>query len=541
MTVSSGLVIGIVALKKNAVFQDDLVKKLSGVNLVTRAIHKAKECGGGGAEIILFTDSEEIRDIGRRASVHVEMNRLWSCDAAGISEDLLETVLRQTAFGKCMLLISPYTPLMEISVLQSALQLAQTTTADIVVPVFKQLGKPYKEGVRSLRATLQRAEDAELEVESSAFLILNPRQKMLSVDEALTVQSFELPPDILEIRSLRDWWVCEKLLGRKRIVFRVIGDNDVGMGHIYRSLALAHELTDHEILFVTDKRSEAAVNELAGYDYWLGIFDAEEIVEEIARLQPHLVVNDILNSAVRDVVGLKEQGIAVVNFEDLGPGAMFADCVINELYDQPQHDRCNTYWGHEFFFVREEFERAQPQTFSSEVNEILLTFGGIDQHDLTGKVVGRIAEFCLQREIKISIVVGPGYRHFEQLQQTVNDMPLVSVTHATGVISSFMERAQLAVTSNGRTVYELAHMSIPAVVVSQHDREQTHHFGREDNGFVPVGVYQGDDTIDVIAQSIERLVEDARFREEMYQRMRVFGFLENKQRVLKLIETRLLD
>ena len=40
---------------------------------------------------------------------------------------------------------------------------------------------------------------------------------------------------------------------KKRIVFRVIGNKRVGMGHVYRSLSLAHELHEHEIFFVIDR------------------------------------------------------------------------------------------------------------------------------------------------------------------------------------------------------------------------------------------------------------------------------------------------
>ena len=44
-----------------------------------------------------------------------------------------------------------------------------------------------------------------------------------------------------------------------------------------------------------------------------------------------------------------------------------------------------------------------------------------------------------------------------------------------------MEQSQLAIVSNGRTLYELAHMNIPAIVLSQHKRESTHSFAYEEN------------------------------------------------------------
>ena len=38
----------------------------------------------------------------------------------------------------------------------------------------------------------------------------------------------------------------------KRIIFWIIGNQEVGLGHIYRAVTLALELRNHEVLFVTD-------------------------------------------------------------------------------------------------------------------------------------------------------------------------------------------------------------------------------------------------------------------------------------------------
>ena len=87
-------------------------------------------------------------------------------------------------------------------------------------------------------------------------------------------------------------------------------------------------------------------------------------------------------------------------------------------------------------------------------------------------------------KIFIQIVTGPGYRGFTHLEKIVSQTSGVSLTHATGVISSMMESADIAITSNGRTVYELAHMNIPGIVIPQHEREETHSFAQEQNGFI---------------------------------------------------------
>ena len=59
-------------------------------------------------------------------------------------------------------------------------------------------------------------------------------------------------------------------------------------------MSLAHEMNDHEILFVSDDESYAAVKELVTSHYRLATYPRKEIIDEIVKLEPDLVINDIL-------------------------------------------------------------------------------------------------------------------------------------------------------------------------------------------------------------------------------------------------------
>jgi len=50
----------------------------------------------------------------------------------------------------------------------------------------------------------------------------------------------------------------------------------------------------------------------------------------------------------------------------------------------------------------------------------------------------------------------------------------------------------VAISSNGRTVYELADMNIPSIIVSHHEREASHSFASLDKGFINLGVVDRD-------------------------------------------------
>jgi len=93
---------------------------------------------------------------------------------------------------------------------------------------------------------------------------------------------------------------------------------------------------------------------------------------------------------------------------------------------------------------------------------------------------------------------------------------------------------QLAISSNGRTIYELAHMHIATIVISHHQREATHSFATLERGFINLGVF--DEAIGKkIKEKFRKLVEDRYYRELLYHNIKRYNFKENKQKVVKKI------
>ena len=166
----------------------------------------------------------------------------------------------------------------------------------------------------------------------------------------------------------------------------------------------------------------------------------------------------------------------------------------------------------------------------------MVAFGGTDQHDLARKSFYITKTICDELEIFLHIVTGPGYRGYDQLKREIRGNNNVSLTHASEVISSLMEQTQVAITSNGRTVYEFAHMNIPAIVIAQHQREVTHAFASEENGFLPLGLYQEGETELILEEALKKLVLNTGYRKELYNRLLEHRFVENKDKVVSRLQ-----
>jgi len=298
-------------------------------------------------------------------------------------------------------------------------------------------------------------------------------------------------------------------------------------------LTLAHLLKEYDIKFVTDSNSEHYVGKLLGEDYEVIASHESEIVNKIIDLSPDLVVNDILNTGISDVLPLREKNISVINFEDLGAGAGYSDITINELYETPILEDENMLWGHEYFFIREEFDGTRAHQHSNTVTSVLITFGGIDVLDCTSKTFLSINDFCKKNQIKINIVTGPGYKDYQKLKDLIKNHSHVFLSHATGIISRVMENSDLAICSNGRTVYELAHMNIPSIIIPQHEREGMHEFASNKTGFIVLNKSKpgSSDMQEDIYNAFKLLIENNKYRNQLFNNMSDYNFSENRLKI----------
>jgi len=324
---------------------------------------------------------------------------------------------------------------------------------------------------------------------------------------------------------------------RMRIIIRVIASQEHGLGHVYRAMTLAEEFErlGHEVRFACGNDALGLVEQIVGVRYGV---DAGHSSDYALFAWPTLVINDILDTSEEYVEALKDAGRKVINFEDLGPGADHADLVINALFQTPQREGDHYLWGIDYFFLRDEFVQAQPSPWNNQVDNVLVSYGGTDPTDLTWKTVNAIAPYCREHKITMYIVVGPGYtveREAAVLKLLWDwGVERVFFVRETGVMAQIMSRCQLAFCSNGRTVYELAHMHVPAFVIAHHERENTHDFATRENGFANMGVYR-EGLMYEMRRFGEWAAEAADVRRECWEAMQRFDLSGNKERVARRI------
>ncbi|MDR1777492.1 MAG: NTP transferase domain-containing protein [Desulfovibrio sp.] len=519
------------AVKKNAVIPDQLVKRLAGVTLIERAIRTARAFAPG-EDVFVVTDSQEIELICARTGVECRRNSDLRFKSLDIVTELREALAELARDYEHCCILRASCPLLTWVDMEDAWKKYLRTGADSLVTV-----KSVRQRIWNVRGdTLESLFDEEEQqflVESRALIIL--RLSLLGEKRACPrIVPYFLNERAIEIQSYQDWWICERLLLRRHIVFVVAGYPAIGMGHVFRALMLAHEITDHKISFVCTRQSELAVESIARKDYKIVRQEAEPLAETVLAQRPDMVVNDILNTDIPYMTALTAAGTRCVNFEDEGPGAEAADAVINALYEGGRPGgklRC----GSEYFCLRDEFVDARRNVLREQVKTVLITFGGTDSQNFSRRVLDIVEPVCRAFGIAVRLVVGPGYAHREDMESHVRELgnPLLEFTWATNVMSRMMEGADLAICSAGRTVYELAHMRVPGIVAASHAREARHTFARPRNGFAFLGIMNR--ASDARIGKIFLAMLDYGNRARFFERQSRLDFTHNKARVVGMM------
>ncbi len=371
-------------------------------------------------------------------------------------------------------------------------------------------------------------------IETGGFLIT--RRECVSETGRIgkKVNIFEIPEDeAVDIDTYSDWVLCENILRRKKIMFRTVGKMRLGMGHIYRCLTLAYKLTGHEIVLVTDRDSDIGIEKIKESNFPLIVIDSEAEFEPVLEKErPDILVNDILDTSLEYMTMVNKYAGRVVNFEDVGPGAKYADAVINALYEKGEKLH-NEYYGSKYFCIRDEFLEEEPSEFSEKVGNVVVIFGGADPSDLTGRLYGVAKE--LHREfpdISFHFLVGFAYSHKDKIVTDEENRIFIHIDSKR--VSTYMSMADLAITSQGRTVFELASMGVPSIVLAQNEREAEHVFAGIQNGFINLGIGKEQDDSTIIS-TIKWLIMTPNVRAEMRRLQLMKDFSKGQERVIHLI------
>jgi UDP-2,4-diacetamido-2,4,6-trideoxy-beta-L-altropyranose hydrolase len=126
--------------------------------------------------------------------------------------------------------------------------------------------------------------------------------------------------------------------------------------------------------------------------------------------------------------------------------------------------------GPSFALLRPEFAalRARGRVRDGRIERILVSFGGADPPDVTGRAVVGLDGIG----VPVDVVVGAAYPHLARLRSIMADQPTTTLHVDTASIAELMDHADLAVGAAGTASWERCSLGLPAVIVRLADNQR---------------------------------------------------------------------
>jgi CMP-N-acetylneuraminic acid synthetase/spore coat polysaccharide biosynthesis predicted glycosyltransferase SpsG len=523
------------------------VRLLCGKPLIAYSIQAALSSGLID-RVVVSTEDEEIAEVSRIYGADVvERPPELARDDVTLDPVIFHAVEaieeREHRRYELVVTIQPTSPLLGKRTVDEAINVMLGSNYDTLISVTAEPHICWMVGTDKAPVPLQKERKNRQQLEpifreTGALLIC--RRDVMSKQSRIgrSVYLFEIPQEEAgDIDDYADWWVAENLLKRLNIVFRVDGSETIGLGHIYRALTLANRISNHKVSFLTDESKKLGLGKLREYNHPVFTFrDEGEFSRVLEELKPDIIVNDILDTNREYMQDLRSRGFFLVNFEDLGEGSELANVVVNAIYEHSSPPE-NHYYGYKYECLRDEFYIFPRAKVKERVENILITFGGVDENNLTLGTLHAIEKAGLE-DVDVTVVLGLGYPFRDKLRPYVDGLTKrgfnIELKQNVGIMAKHMADADLVVTSNGRTLYEVASLGTPCISISQNEREMRHLFSQICKGIMNLGM-ASNVSEDAIASALSRVIGDYHLRREMSENMLKFDLRKGIDRTLRLI------
>jgi len=318
-----------------------------------------------------------------------------------------------------------------------------------------------------------------------------------------------------------------------RIVFKTRADHAQGMGDLWGSLAIADAWSGSaEAMLILCSGDDTAADVLKRSRHR---FEMVRSTDEERRLlgefRPDVAVINQLQSPPALMALYQAHVRLVVTIDDVGEGAALADLRINVLYQTP-----GAVTDCSYIMLRREFAalHARAKPIRNTVQELLITQGGADTYGFTPRIVEAVGRLSVIRHG--TVVVGPAFRHDRQLQEALGEATVpMSVVRNTSRMAELMWNADLAITAGGLTMFELACVGTPSVVVCGERFEVETAQRLERAGVGRCLGFGGDLQPGRLGGAVEALARDPASRQAMSQRGQQLIDGQGAQRIVQLI------
>ncbi|PCI21436.1 MAG: UDP-2,4-diacetamido-2,4,6-trideoxy-beta-L-altropyranose hydrolase [Piscirickettsiaceae bacterium] len=297
-----------------------------------------------------------------------------------------------------------------------------------------------------------------------------------------------------------------------KFVIRADASLQIGTGHVMRCLTLAEALKEkgaqveficreHErnlIDFIQGKgfkvhrlsviENDLEISKITGlksknilsHAHWLGATqqqDADVCKVILKKIGPDWLIVD--HYAIDETWQMELQGTykKLMVIDDLADRQHLCDLLLDQTfcrrtqgYKELVPDNCQMLLGSQYALLRSEFaqwrEYSLKRRENPEFNKLLISMGGVDQDNVTGKVLEELKNGDLPSDLEITVVMGSTAPHLKAVQQQAKILPYkTEVKSNVSNMAEIMSNADFAIGASGATTWERCRLGLPSAII----------------------------------------------------------------------------
>lgn len=259
----------------------------------------------------------------------------------------------------------------------------------------------------------------------------------------------------------------------KKILCRADGNSEIGLGHVYRMLAIAAFYKEtYELIFIT---KESTTSSIIPKEFTVNFIpESVSILEEPQWISNkfsfsnHIIIADGYQFVSSYQKEIKKQGFTLIYIDDLVQEHQYADVVINHSpYTKIDHYKSETYTqfalGTSYAMLRPLFNEAAKQTrIITKINTAFICFGGADPFDLSLRAASALLRI---KAIKNThVVLGGAYKHkgILALAKNNSNLQLHQNLNEEG-LCKLMQSCHIAIAPSSTILYEICAVKMPVL------------------------------------------------------------------------------
>lgn len=323
----------------------------------------------------------------------------------------------------------------------------------------------------------------------------------------------------------------------KRFMIYADGGSKVCLGHIMRTLTLANAMRIEgvDVIFATSSIDAIPMIEKEGFTcVSLNELNYEVLAQKAVEHGARGVLVDKFGFTLSEHELIKDKVGLLVHIDDFtynGP----ADIVINTTLDNRPKDSGGSWLcGGKYAIIRESFIN-DAKSIADNVTNVLITTGYGDPSNCHLKCIDVLNNVL--PSANIHVVVGGGYTNKKELRSLASES--LHIYENVTDISDLMHMCDIAITSAGTTLYEMAAAGLPAIAFSLYDNQIDNIARVSEKGCIVSLGWHEELTLKKIEMAIDKLANNKELRLRLSRAGRTWIDGKGASRIAKHIKARL--